>query len=432
MNVRQILAGLDGLIVHGNLTDALNDIRKYASELSFLLLDERFNHAMSVKNEDLEIVDLLEAFDSAPNRAENTIVGVLINESKTVVDEPILYLERGVDFFIQRPVGVADLKDKLAEVGKWVENPPSSVKLFRALRKQLRENRPAEMLSTVEALYNNSPGNVRVGVLYARVLEAANLEAKVIDIALDIDRRFPGSLFSKDMLVRFYEKANDPVSAANYALRLFSLNTTTDNFNRAFHWAERSAASGNVDAYVPWLKLLGELLRLEPLRTKEKRSKTFRALQTVPVAAEHVKTIYPVARKGQEDILPDVRPVLESWMKSVVASPASPARSELLGELLETLLEWEPGLPSAIETYVDLQLSRDRPREAEKRLIAARARNKFSTEFYLAFVKFALFEKNLKEASDMLHAGRRLAPSDDRWEPLAKRWKELYAASQNG
>lgn len=418
--------------LYGQLREGLEEIQKSKGALELLVLDERLDNALDPKGgEPLTVLEVLEAFNQSPARPSNAVVMIILNESSTL-ESPLRYLESGVDVFLRRPFGAPELREKVREAIQWVGSPPGSVHLMRVFHEGVTKGQYGEVLPGLETFFAKDPQNVRVGLLLAKALirQGASTRARGIEIVRGLDTRFPDSLFSKKLLIEGYLAENQPEKAYAEASRLFALSPSADVFESTFALAERSA--GEQGAQV-WGPLLEAMRAQDPLRTKARR---LRLLKHITGQEPNVDTIRFLleyfAKGGQEDVLEASKEFIETWAKRLQEyrsrmESQDPLLENLYTQSLQWLLEIDPGAPLAIEAYTDLQLRNKQPKLAEKYLKRARDKSRFSTEFYAAFAKLSLAENMLKEASDMIHAGRRLAPSDDRWNELSKIWSEKYA-----
>ncbi|MBS1983944.1 MAG: hypothetical protein JST16_07205 [Bdellovibrionales bacterium] len=432
--IRQHLSEFGIVSLFNNLPEGLTEVQNTHGALNLIVLDERFDQSVEAKNAGLKIHNILEAFNAAPERPTNAVVMVILNES-TTLEAPVLYSESGTDIFLRRPFGAQDLKDKIAEAVTWVDSPPAVVKLLRVFLAAVQNKRVDEVLGGLESFYQKNPQNVRAGMLYARALvqKGGESRSRGAQVARTLDDRFPESLFAKKLLIDAYQGLGQNEEALTLAIKLHGLDPSEATFQSAFAIAEKLFA-GDPAQVSYWMPLLAEVGKQEPLRTKERRLAILKRVTSDDLAPEAIRRLMEFLGRNNEDILASARPQIEKWMARLkqlsAKAPDDTELEQLYCSGLGLLLDVEPGLPWALEAHTDLCLLRGNLKLAEKYLLAARTKAKPSREFYSSFTRLCLEEGSLKEASDNLHLGRRLAPSHDCWEQLSKIWSAKYKAAQ--
>ncbi len=427
---RQILIEADALVMPGNLKDGLAELQKEGGDISLLILDERFDQAV---DSDVKIIDLLEAFLESGTRSPNAVIMVILNESTTTLEIPVLFAEAGADVFLHRPFGIEELRQRFSEALRWIDAPPPLIKLTRVIQEQVRRKQFAEITPGLESLHQKHPQNVRIGMLLAKVLVESGPATlpRGLEIALGYDCSHPESLFTKKLLVAGYESLGKTRDAFAMAIRLYAANPSDAYFDKCFELAQKLSSDPAYADFQHWNDFLATFSKMEPARTRERRLQVIQRLTELNPPLSFFKPFFERLNADCEDILPRLENELAKWVLALKMGCADPERAAeyepVLIEALRSLLALDPGAPAAIETLVDILIARKEQKLAAKYLQKARDQKKHSVEFYSAYTKLALSEDMLKEASDMMHAGRRLAPSDDRWDILAKIWAEKYA-----
>ena len=431
---RQALAGSVVAEMPNNLSDGLAEITRSKGALELVLLDERLDNATDSRNEGHKILHLLQKFNSSESRPEQSVVMVILNES-TTLESPIAYSESGVDLFLRRPYGLKELPEKIAEAVRWIDSPPPVIKLMRYLNTALKQGKYDEVINGLTPLFEKNPKNIRMGMLLSRALIAKGHETRQKGLALVklFDRIYPESLFSKRLLVEGYLLENQQLEAVQYARRIYELDPTEESFSTLFDLGRKALAEPTRDPG-PLFAALETLATQPAVRVKaQKRAVLVELAAAGPTPSEWARLMMYVKAPEQEALLPEVKDLVESWMTAIAAIPdvdTDPLLQNLRLQSLQLLLDIDPGQPAAIEAHTNLQIARKNFADADKYLRAARDKHRFSVELYSSVAKLSLEDGHLKDASDAIHAGRRLAPSDDRWETLSKIWTEKYQASQ--
>lgn len=433
---RQMLQNVDSLAMFGNLSDGLAEIKKDAAGITLLIVDERFDQSVDSKNANLKIIDLLEAFMES-GRSLNAVVAVILNESTVSLEMPVLYAEEGADLFLRRPYGIEELRERLDEAVAWIDSPPPLVKLIRILQDQVHRKNYSEILIGLESLHQKHPQHVRIGMLLAKTLIHMGGEGRSrgLSIALQYDQQYPESLFTKKLLVEGYLFEKKVPEAFRMALSFYGCNPSDAAFDRAYHLAD-ILSKQSPQSFDHWLEFLKIFEKLDPPRTRDRRVQILRHFTELNPSPVALASLFAILRSGYEDVLPSLLDSLEKWIATLrtvyeTGNKSIGGLELILVDALKLLLDLDSGAPAALEVLTDISISRKDYKMAEKYLNRARDDHKYSVEFYSAFTKLALEEGLLKEASDMMHAGRRMAPSDDRWTPLAKVWAEKFASRKD-
>ncbi len=405
---RHGLSTLSQFSVVGSLPEAMDEITKRKGGLDLLVLDERFDQSENKDSGGIKVIDVLEAFNLGEDKPDHAVVAVILNESSNV-EAPVAYAESGVDVLLHRPLGVQQLKDKLAEAANWISTPPPLVKLLRVIQSAVKKG-PLEpvVLEGLEALHGKSPDNLRIGMLLAKALIAkdAASRARGVEIATKLDQQFPTSVFAKRLILEAHKLDGKIEESFQTALGLHQASPTEGAFALAFELAEALDVQKKTGAG-PFLKIYESLNGVEALRTRDRRVRLFQKWASQVVDASTVETILALCTETQNDVLPAMKACVESFGKNLsekIKIESTEADEKLYYKVLQKILELEPGHVDSIAPFVDLAMKYKCEPEAEKSLRLAKEKKKVSGPFYVAYAKLNLAQGFLKEASDMIHA----------------------------
>lgn len=431
--VRGVLSTSYNASMISSLSEAREELRKAGEPFHMLVLDERFNESVDPKHRDLRVTDILEAFQESPRRADKAVVVILLNEASGI-EEPVQYAEYGAEVFLHRPLGGQELKARLTEAAKWIQDPPALAKLVRAFSTFVVDGTYDQAVPGLESMYTKNPHNVRIGMLLAKSLIGLGGEARQrgLGIARSLDGRYPGSLFAKRLLLEVYVGDGMVVEAFDVCSRLYKCSPSDAVFAQSLELAHGAfeKRGGDFGVYRLMLEAVAEQ---DPAHTRQRRIDLFRAAAERKPSLNELPALVELIDARQEDIFEELEPILEGWILQARQAMVATGQTNLEDFILRGLkriLAHDPTRPKSLEAYVDILLDRKDVKNAEKALVRAREGRHPSVEYYSSFARLALTEGQLKEASDYIHQGRRLAPSDDRWDVLAKRWQELYAKRQ--
>jgi hypothetical protein len=441
-----------------SLEDGIKELAG-ATPTDLVVIDERFDESTKGEKQ-VRVMDFLQQLQGT--NSSNTVVMIIVGENadpkKDENQERIqIYSEMGVDLFLKRPFGIKELQVKLKEAKTWILTPPPWIQLMRASRVMIKAGDFAKAAYGLQKLYEMKPDNLTVGLLLARALIQGDKASRAqgMDILKAIEKKHPSSVMAKKLILEASTGGfGDRGAAFETSLRLLKQELSANNVNTCLDLANK--ISGEKMEISLHAQIMAVLKSSDPIRTKEFRFQAMvgmlRVLQSPKDILFAIKLIHEnedqKARLREElgllvermeirseDPYADVDYVpgkLDEAIKKTAAedpnavSPTDEARFALF----KTVLEIEPGLPSALESLVNLAVKHGKNDMAWETLDKAKQANKLSLEYYVCFAQLAIKDGKLKEASEAIHAGKRLSASDPRLESLTRTWQNLYAEKQ--
>ena len=396
-----------------------------------VVLDERFELNLFTSKRGgnspgpVVLTDFIENARVSGMIAPNTVVVVLVAEGRTANDS-MVYHEIGADVVLLRPIGSQDLQTKLEEILVWSKTPPAEFQLRRILRQLCAAERWADAAVGFEKLLTKKPDDLYLVISLARCLMKKNPpEAKrALEVLRGCEKRHPSSVSTKKMLVELALSEGSFEEAYNRSLEILALQPGASPFDACCKLADQMVKkSGTLDSIgsllaciqnvnIPSLAPVLKEWTLQLLRTYSTQAKTmpdFEAMvgaMTKSIELRNELAPELSALYGRARVIPDMN-------------------GDLFRRLAQVVLEVDPGNGGAIVDLVKAAIATNSHDGAWKAIFRARDAKKNSAELFSAWAELALDEKNLREASDAIHAGRRLAPSNEVWDALSARWREL-------
>jgi|GEM_PF-1419097 len=420
--VRQALTGFKQVDVPISLPELLDEIRKPAS-LEFLIVSE-------CPDGD-ETISVLDAVASRTSGASPCVVCMIMNEGPDDVrsERQLLYSQMGADFFLNRPYGVNDFKQKIEEARGWIENPPAQVQALRKLRALVKAGNYQEAEPGLQKFYALDKSNLAVAMLLAEVymrLGGPKLD-EAITLLKDLEQRYPKGLQSKKLLFDAYRAKGQTGLALATARNLWLVQESQANCERVMGLMNELKDSAEKKNAL--LDFLATIQSKASLKNQETR---LELLETFIASIDELRDVQDFLEAYDSN--PELGLRLKDSMKSLlnlVSSLETQRGSEkwlydlVWVKVLRKIVDLEPGEEDAIEPLIDALILEKDFDTAYKYISTARDAKKVSANYYAAAIRLALAEGRLREASDALQAARRLKPADDRWPQLSARWSEV-------
>ena len=398
---RALLTGFTEILDPRNLDDTLKAASS-ASPPQLVVLDERMGDPSIV----LDTLTVLHGPQNPP------VILVLVNEASPGNDTWRAEAERldsygalGVEMFLHRPFGGAELKDKISLAVNWVKDLPPWVKLMRASRIMLKHQQAERILIGLESMARQMPNDINVAMLYARGLLACvppRFETAGI-VLKELDQRWPNSPPVLQALISVQASIGDEQGAAFSAVQLLACSPSEDNWAR---FNEVFASKVDSDAFdFDFLSRMLISIAGTDKRAHDLRGRLFKALALKARTSGDIARLID-QRKRIEGTSPHIQETLERTVeKSFELLAQSPQDKLCLGNcilLLEMLLDLEPTHPVYLERYVDLCLRSSDAPHADVRIRRARTSGAPTFELYLCSARVGLclgdFDRAYREA----------------------------------
>ncbi len=427
---RNSLRDLQGLTTISDMESAMAEIEK-PSLINLLVIDERLNDFNLAGNRNnLKVSDIIEKATESPERTPPVIAVILENDD--VQTKQVEYSDLGVDAFITRPLGSKSFQDKMKEVAEWTIKPPALLKLRKTIRLMMAKGEYDAALPTLQKIVQTQADELSFSILLARCMlnSQAVTASETAEFIQKVTDQHPSCLPIQKLLVEALLSQGKVEEAFEAALVVFQQQQTALSLEKCL----KIAADLNIqyNSILPYTRILLEFNPTHANANKETRSNVFKTMLSMLTEKRdliHLNNALENAKDIQVTFLPELMELFTRFELSKIEDVDS-EHMDISISLAERILSIEPGCPACIESYINVLIDRKDFKRANSMLAAAEKAKKLSAEFYASKARLAFAEGFLKEASDAIAYGRRMRPSDDRWEPLAQRWKEEYAKSQ--
>jgi|GEM_PF-1589732 len=398
-------------------------------QLDLVVFDERFEILRTAQRRgaglvsSLELAEYFEEFRRCERYSPDSVICVVMGEGRGP-EHSLPYLELGADLLLYRPLGTKDLREKMEEATRSLNDPSPTLKLHRALRRLFEAGDFAGAREGFGRLFALNPQDLHAGLFYAKSEIALGNIGQALLTLEQLDELHPGSLMTKQILIELYGEAGRPDRQIAKAVGLLALQPGARYFETTLALADTLRQKEGHGA--GYHQLFDALARLNLPHAAEWRLKALidfgRRIASVQDAEVFLGLVeqHPEAR-------PSLRKCLETLFESITQAGAQGwAPAQLQCRAAGHLLEVETGHPAALTLFTELCIEGDAREAAWKRIERARADKRTSPELYAAWAKLALIDGHLKDASDAIHAGRRLRPNDEIWDLLAQQWRDKH------
>ena len=423
--VRSQLAKFGNVLVISNLREATDELAK-VRQIDCIIIDDsagdralrrRWSDDLETDISTIDFLERLEKLGHAP------LIMVCTSEHVSE-DELFAYNELGADIILRRPYNANGLAEKLDEAYQNLLSPSPALSMWRKLRTLILQADGDKAWKSVEPLYLQRPDDARLGALFASLLlksgtkEALGHAEKVLDA---LEKKLPNSISVKHKQFEMLMAQKNKEGSFDKSLQILELAPSNEALDASIALARELVTTTKAGAR-PYIKIIQRVADLP------KSKKTLQAIINVSeLLTAEIKDsdqvfqfIEAIEKLGAE---PSVVPMLAKAVSQV--EQIDDFTYAKIAQLAQMML---PGEPSTIERYFDILIQNQNTNLARQIVTQIMNAKNFSPNFFVAATRLALAQNDLKEASDMLHLGRKSKPSDDRWNDLAKDWKSRFEA----
>jgi predicted Zn-dependent protease len=408
----------------GNAEDAWNELKK-PGRLDLVVLDERFEIERAVSgrasagSSSLHLTEFIDELRSSGRYSPEGIICLILNEGRGD-EQALVYAELGVDLTIRRPLGAKDLREKVEAAMFSLYDASPQLRLQRSLRQAFESERFAEASEGFRRLFEAKPEDLHAGIFYAKSEIALGRIENAVAVLERVDALHPGSLLTKRHLIELYGESGQPEKQLDKALRLFALQPATRHFETALVLADTlRQRSGQAVGF----RRVHELVEAtDSPRAPEWRLRALSEFGKRVRSAEDAAAFFSALERHPE-ALPSLAEAISALFATADAE-TSDWEPALRRRAAAHALDVDAGHPRALRLFVELSLAVGDAESVWKRIDRAKLERRGSAELYAAWARLALLSDQLKDASDAIHAGRRLAPNDERWDSLAQQWRD--------
>lgn len=462
--VRSVVREPEKIFFAQTFDELLAPLRLNVEKFSAVIIDERlelrFSPLTAVQQaakptpSALEVIEELRSLGAI---APQTLLAVIMAEGRDVA-QSLIYSEVGADLVLARPIGSQDLKTHFENFFKMLDHPPASLTLRHNLRFLVEEKKFDEAIEKIRKFLEMDGKNLSMRILLARALvsqDKPELIKEGIASLKELDSEYKQSVLTKSLLRFGHERLGLLPEASVYALTLFRTETNSVNLGLLFDTLRRFLE--RVDRKIA-RPVIGKVLRAASDVFIEKNRLGFRFLivdflqkisELMPEAegaeifAREIPRIYVQNDRDFYQFKKDILKVLAPHIRACMDEKGSLKNFEHLEMLSKSavyecckhLLEIDLNQDDIVSIFAQTALEVGKGEEVWNQMgpviAGILAGKKTGLACVAGLSRVALELGLLKEASDMIHQGRRQYPGNETLDSLAERWKELFNLKQS-
>ncbi len=460
--IRSLIKNPENFHILQTFDEALDFLKKSPEPAPSVIVDERLELRFSplsavqqAAKPTPSTLEIIEEFREMGVITENTLLAVLMAEGRNPA-QSLIYSEVGADLVLARPLGGQEIRTHFDSFFKWIASPPASLTMRHSLRALVEAQKYEEAVQKIEKFLELDGKNLSMRILLARALVSQSSKESVlagIKKLKELDGEYPQSVLTKSLLMSAHEKIGSLPEAAIFSLSLFKTETNAPNMILLFETLQKYLAiADRSQARVVIAKILKAMsdvfiernrmsLRFLIAQFFSKISETLPGIEGIEIFSREIPRLYPKTDRDfypfKKDILPPVSGHLSRWSQSEDSKVENlnPGQHQAIFDVCLNVLELDLNNSEATSFFVETGLLLGKA-DAVWSLLSPTSEQilsgkKIGLVTITSLVRVALELGLLKEASDMIHQGRRHFPGNEKLDELSARWKEIFTAKNS-